>query len=213
MNRLLACLFEFLYGPLATWYDIISRVGFAGEWRRWQRAVLSFVDDGPLLELGVGTGELLPHLAATGFNPVGLDRSARMVDIARRKLAPRGLGNRLVRGDATALPFRAEVFGGVVATFPSGYIVAPETWREVERVLRPGGRFAVALDGVLAPDSVGRALRASVFRLLYGRRPARLLWNDTAGLQAREIWAVTEHGKVRLLLATKCQRERHNLRE
>lgn len=203
LSRLLGQAFELLYGPLAPWYDVVSSVGFAGEWRRWQREVLCFVEDGPVLELGAGTGDLLPHLAAAGLRPVGLERSATMLAQARRKLAARRLVGVVVRGDARALPFADAYFGAVVATFPSNYLLAPATWREIERVLRPGGRVVVALAGTLSPDSPGRWLRAAAYRVLYGPDSAHLALPDTGGLHVREVVTATRHGRLRLLVASK----------
>lgn len=202
-SRLLVRAFKLLYGPLAGTYDTVSAVGFAGEWRRWQREVVRLVENGPVLELGAGTGDLLPHLAAAGLRPTGLDRSPTMLAQARRKLPGRGLAGVLVRGDARALPFPAATFGSVVATFPSGYILATETWREIERVLRPGGRAVVAISGTLTPDSPGRAVRAALYRLLYDPEPPRLALPTPPGFAVRELVSATRHGRVRLLVATK----------
>lgn len=202
-SRLLVRAFELLYGPLAGTYDTISTVAFAGEWRRWQREAVLLIDEGPVLELGAGTGDLLPHLAAAGLRPTGLDRSPAMLAQARRKLLRRSLAGVLVRGDARALPFPAATFGSVVATFPSGYILASETWREIERVLRPGGRAVVAIAGTLTPDTPGRAVRAALYRLLYGPAPSRLTLPTPPGFAVRELISATRHGEVRLLIATK----------
>lgn len=202
-SPLLVRAFELLYGPLAGVYDAVSAIGFAGEWRRWQREVVRSIDDGPVLELGAGTGDLLPHLAAAGLRPTGLDRSPTMLAQARRKLLRRQLASVLVRGDATALPFRTATFGSVVATFPGGYILATETWREIARVLRPGGRAVIATAGTLAPDSPGRAVRAALYQLLYRPGPLRLALPTPPGFDVRELTSATRHGQVHLLVVTK----------
>ncbi len=169
LGRLANVAFEALYGPLVPIYDWVSQTGFLGEWPRWQRTVLQFVRSGPVLELGPGTGELLPVLAAQGLAPCGLEYSAPMIARARRKWRSRGLPlPSLARGRAEALPFAADTFGAVVATFPSSYIFRPATWAEIARVLRPGGDVAIVLGGVLAPHGPGRRLRATAYRLLYG---------------------------------------------
>lgn len=202
-SRLLIRAFELLYGPLAGAYDAVSAIGFVGEWRRWQREVVRLVDDGPVLELGAGTGDLLPHLAAAGLRPIGLDLSPKMLAHARRKLLRRQLTGLLVRADARKLPFPAETFGSVVATFPSDYILTTETWHEIERVLRPGGRAVVAIAGTLASDSPGRAIRAALYRLLYGPEPPRLALPTPPVFATRNLVSTTRHGQVHLLVATK----------
>ena len=203
LGRLARWAFELLYGPAVPIYDWVSRAGFAGEWARWQRALLRFVHAGPLLELGPGTGDLLPVLLAQGLSPCGLDYSPRMLRRARRKLARRGLSPPLVRGRAEALPFGAETFGAVVATFPSAYIVRPATWAEIGRVLRPGGDVAIVLGGELAPDSPGRALRARAYRVLYGGQNLRLPPLPPSPLGLHEEVVATEHGRALLIVGRK----------
>lgn len=198
-RRLAGTLFELLYGPAVPLYDWISRVGFAGEWTAWQRTVLRFIATGPVLELGPGTGDLLAVLAAAGLRPTGVEPSARMLARARRKLAARGLDLPLVRGRAEALPFGDARFEAVVATFPSAYILQPTAWREIARVLRPGGAVAVVLGGELSPDSPGRALRTRAYRLLYGSQPGRFPLPPGIPLPVREATVPTPHGRAFLL--------------
>lgn len=202
LNRLAAVAFELLYGPAVPLYDWVSRAGFLGEWARWQRTALRFVRHGPTLELGPGTGDLLPLLAAHGLRPVGLEPSPQMIRRARRKRAPRA-GPPLVRGRSEALPFADDAFGAVVATFPSGYIFRPATWAEIARVLRPGGDLAIVLGGELAPHGPGRALRARAYRLLYGGRPLRSPPLPAGPLALREEIVETAHGRALLLVGRK----------
>ncbi|HET8631740.1 MAG TPA: methyltransferase domain-containing protein [Thermomicrobiales bacterium] len=204
LARLAARAFDLLYGPGAPVYDLVARAGFAGEWARWQRTALRFVHEGPVLELGPGTGDLLPVLAAQGLRPCGLEPSARMLARARRKYARRGVAAPpLVRGRAEALPFAAGAFGAVVATFPSGYILRPATWAEIARVLRPGGDVAVVLGGELAPDSPGRAQRARAYRVLYGDQEAHPPPLPDSPLAPRLETVATAHGRAFLLVGRK----------
>ena len=150
LGRLANAAFEPLYGPAVPLYDWVSRTGFAGEWARWQRVVLRYVHSGPVLEIGPGTGDLLPALAAQGLQPCGVEPSPQMIARARRKLSQSGQAPLLVRGRAEALPFAAGAFGAVVATFPSAWVFQTATWDEIARVLRPGGEVAIVLSGELA---------------------------------------------------------------
>ncbi len=208
MSRFLAWLanavFEALYGPAVPLYDWVSRAGFLGEWPRWQRTVLGFVRSGPVLEIGPGTGELLPVLHAAGYRPCGVEFSAPMIARARRKWRVRGLPPLpLVRGRAEALPFAAATFGAVVATFPSAYIFRSDTWGEIERVLRPGGDVAIVLGGELAPHGLGRWLRSRVYRLLYGAQADRLPPPPESTLNLRWEVVPTAHGRAILLVGRK----------
>src|SRR5215217_7150141 len=77
---------------------------------------------GPVLELGCGTGRVSLPLARAGVDLVGIDRSAAMLDRARRQILkssnPRILKSlRLVRADIRALPFDTGAFSMVVAPY------------------------------------------------------------------------------------------------
>lgn len=204
LGRLASLAFEALYGPAVPLYDWVSRAGFLGEWPRWQRTALAFVRSGPVLELGPGTGELLPTLAAQGLAPIGLEYSAPMIAHARRKWRTRDLPPLpLARGRAEALPFAGDTFGAVVATFPSAYIFRPATHAEIARVLRPGGDVAIVLGGELAPDGLGRRLRAAAYRLLYGAQADRLPPPPDSPLGFRWEVVPTAHGRAILLVGRK----------
>ncbi len=87
------------------------------------------------LDVGTGTGRNLGLLADEGVTTrLGLDRSAAML---KRADARR---ERLIVGDAAALPFAAEAFDLVLASLMVGDLsdLAPFT-REASRVLRRGG--------------------------------------------------------------------------
>jgi len=126
-------------------------------WRRVASAAR-----GPVLELGCGTGRVSLPLARAGVEVVGIDRSAPMLERARRQTAPRGTtlrgtpkgapykSLRLVRGDIRALPFAARSFAMVVA--PYGILqslIRPRdlaaTLASVARVIAPGGAFGIDL--------------------------------------------------------------------
>lgn len=136
--------FYLLYNPFAFTYDSVSKLVSFGAWRCWQRASLAYLPrEGWTLELAHGTGDLQIDLAAAGIPSVGYDLSPNMGRIARRKLIRQGVVPRLVRGRAQALPFADSAFCSVVSTFPTDFIVAPETLREVSRVLADDGVFVI----------------------------------------------------------------------
>lgn len=202
--RLANAAFAFLYGPAVPLYDWVSRVGFAGEWSRWQRVTLRYIAGGPTLELGFGTGDLLPHLIAHDLAPVGLERSTRMIARTRQKLRRAGLAAPpLVRGEVEALPFPDDSFGAVVATFPSGWVFAPGPLAEVARVLRPGGTVAFVLGGALAPHGLGRRLRTRLYRPLYGTAGGTFPPPPASTLALCWETVATAHGRAILLVGKK----------
>jgi len=97
---------------------------------------------GPVLDLCCGTGRHSIPLAEAGVPPVGLDYSAPLLDLARR----RDRHTLLVRGDMRSLPFQDASFRTVLNFFTSfGYFRSEAENRavveEIERVLLPGGAF------------------------------------------------------------------------
>lgn len=209
IGRLAKLAFEFLYGPAVPFYDWVSRVGFAGEWSRWQETTLRFIRTGPTLELGPGTGDLLSRLQQHGLKPFGLERSAQMIARAQGKFRAGGVtAPPLVRGQSEAIPFAANSFGAVVATFPSGWVFRTTTWMEIARVLRPGGDVVIVLGGELAPDSFGRRLRAWAYRPLYGRMTDPLPLPPASALDLRWQIATTAHGQALLLVGRKPGQDR-----
>lgn len=93
-------------------------------------------------DLGCGSGVFTELLRRAGYKSVGLDISPKLVALGRRKYP----GLELIEGDAENLPFETASLDGVLLSglvhhFPDPRRLAAE----VQRVLRPGGRF-VAFD-------------------------------------------------------------------
>lgn len=164
--------FALLYTQFAWAYDWVSHTFFHGEWRRWQRAALEPLAGragGRVLEVGFGTGDLQADLRAAGYRPYGIDLSAQMLRVARRKATRSGAPLRAVRATAMALPFPAATFDAVVSTFPSEYIFDPRTLREIARVLRPGCPLVIVPGGVLLPVDRTSQLLQRFATLVYGQ--------------------------------------------
>jgi ubiquinone/menaquinone biosynthesis C-methylase UbiE len=150
--RLVRFGFRLLYNELAWTYDLVSWGVSLGNWRRWQRTGLPHLDAAPgdlILELGHGTADLQVDLANSGLKPVGIDLSPYMGRIARRKLRRAGCPHRLVRASAMQLPFPSRCFDAAVSTFPTEFIIHPDTLSEAHRVLKPGGRLVFVPNGIL----------------------------------------------------------------
>ena len=126
----------------------------------WQRVASR--TDGPVLELGCGTGRVSIPLAKAGLEIVGVDRSAPMLERARKRIrrgGPKRIGRvrpegsprvRFVRADIRALPFGDGSFPAVIA--PYGILqslIRPRdltaTLASVARVVAPGGTFGIDL--------------------------------------------------------------------
>lgn len=102
------------------------------------------------LEIGFGTGRLVELLlgAADGVAVAGVDPTPTMVEVARARRGCRDAGDRLdLRECADApLPWPDAAFDGVAALHSFQFWPDPDaTAREIQRVLRPGGRLVLVL--------------------------------------------------------------------
>ncbi len=98
-----------------------------------------------ILDAGCGSGPLSEALRDRGAVVTGVDASARMLELARRRLG----GNAdLVAADlADPLPFSDGAFDDVVASLVLHYLKDwGPTLTELRRVLTPGGRLLVSVD-------------------------------------------------------------------
>ncbi|MFQ5946048.1 MAG: class I SAM-dependent methyltransferase [Anaerolineae bacterium] len=163
--------FRRLYQELAWAYDFVSRMVSRGQWRQWQRAALPHLRAPLVLDLGCGTGDLLQDLAEEGLRSIGLDASAAMLRVSRRKIQTMGADERisLIRARAQALPLLDGRLNSVVATFPSRFILDTASQAEIRRVLAPGGRLVIVDGGRLIETDAWTWLLNRAFDLTGGR--------------------------------------------
>jgi ubiquinone/menaquinone biosynthesis C-methylase UbiE len=198
--------FHLLYNQLAFSYDLVAWLVSFGEWAAWRRTAGPFLQPGPTLELGHGTGGLLADLTAEGLAPVGLDLSPAMGRIARRRLVRRKQPARLVHGRAEALPFPRASFANVVATFPTEFILNADTLASIHRVLRPGGRLIIVVMGYLQGPGALRRLVSWAYRVTGQRHipePDPLETLAGAGFSAKWQDATRAGASALLLVATR----------
>lgn len=141
--------------------DRDARAGrfFAGAARRWDdirrdfesselhlAAVAALVPPGlRVVDVGTGTGALLPLLAAAGCRVTAVDSSAAMLERARAACARERLtGITFQRADVQALPLRDGVCDAAFASLVLRHVARPATaLAELARVVRPGGRVVL----------------------------------------------------------------------
>jgi len=141
-----------MFDAIAPRYDQLNRVLSAGFDRRWRaRAIRSLCLTGSetILDLCTGTADVA-IAAATASPParrvIGIDFASEMLRLGLRKLPPRGLHARisLVQADAMVLPVGSGAVDAVTVAFGIRNVEHPEeTFADVFRVLKPGGRFAI----------------------------------------------------------------------
>ncbi len=151
---------ERMFARIAPTYDRINRVMTFGQDQTWRQHAVDAVAppiDGRALDVGTGTGDFLPLLAA--WMPmgtvVGVDFCLPMMqsgwpklDAAQAMPAPhsdiavqRTLA--FVRGDALCLPFADNSFDAITTGFALRNVTdITAAFREMWRVARPGGVVA-----------------------------------------------------------------------
>ena len=130
-------------------------------------------------DLGCGPGVTLALLAERGLSPVGMDRSAAMLQEAERRLS----GVPLLAGTLEDLPFRDACMDGIACECVLSLSYTPErALGEMGRVLRPGGRLLltdiVVREGSHGAGGQGCAAERLVrqgFRILASEDHSRLL--------------------------------------
>lgn len=154
-----------MFDRIAHRYDLLNRVMSFGVDRRWRRRAIDALAlpdrERRVLDVATGTGDIA--IAAAKHYPhaevVGIDPSAQMIAVGTRKIAARGLEDRvqLTLGDAQALAFDDDSFDGATLAFGIRNIPdRPAALRELARVCRPGARIAILElgepeGGVMAP--------------------------------------------------------------
>jgi len=146
--------FHLLYHQMAWSYDSVAWVVSFGQWSAWRRLALQFMQPGPTLELAYGTGAFFVDMLDNGYQPVGIDVSPYMAQIAGGRLRKNTRNLRLSQAKAQALPFPNDTFTNIVATFPTDYLLEDETLAEIHRVLREStpnspSRLIVVVEGKL----------------------------------------------------------------
>jgi demethylmenaquinone methyltransferase / 2-methoxy-6-polyprenyl-1,4-benzoquinol methylase len=140
-----------MFDAIAPRYDLLNRIISLGIDQRWRRRTVQALALGPsarVLDVATGTGDLALLIARSHPDAtiVGLDPSARMLDVGREKIAARSLGDRvtLEQGDAERLPYERASFDGLSIAFGIRNVPdRPAALAEMARVVKPGGRVAI----------------------------------------------------------------------
>jgi ubiquinone/menaquinone biosynthesis C-methylase UbiE len=102
-----------------------------------------------VLDVACGEGRHSVALAQGGFNVIGLDASAALLDMARERAVAAGVAASFVEGDMRAIPYVA-CFDAAINMFTAfGYFSAEAENQAVldgiARALKPGGRLVMEL--------------------------------------------------------------------
>lgn len=153
-----------MFDGIAKRYDLLNRVislGLDQGWRRRTVQALRPSGGQHFVDLATGTGDLAVEVIRQfpQSKVVGVDPSAKMLDIGREKLRNGGLDDRVEMrlGEAESLPFDDNSVDGITMGFGIRNVAdRPQGLREMARITRPGGRIAILegsepQGGLLAP--------------------------------------------------------------
>jgi SAM-dependent methyltransferase len=138
--------------PLSViWHDV--ECGNYHEDRALWRA-LAAEADGPVLDVGAGTGRVALDLAAQGVEVVALDLEPELLEALSARAAAAGLAVETLAADARAFDAGEARFGAVIVPMQTLQLLPDaaaraEFFAAARRALRPGGLVAVALADAL----------------------------------------------------------------
>lgn len=131
-------------------YDNLNRVISFGIDVKWRKKVLKIVSDKKpkaILDIATGTGDLAILMAQTNAeNIVGLDISAGMLEVGKKKVQEKNLSNviELVLGDSENMPFEDNYFDAITVGFGvRNFENLEKGFAEILRVLKPNGVFVI----------------------------------------------------------------------
>ncbi len=190
-------------GPAHDWDDSYTSSSPPWDIGRPQPAFLRLADagalTGALLDAGCGTGEHTILAARRGADALGIDVSARAIEIARRKAAERGVETVFGVLDALRLETLGESFdtildSGLFHVFDDAtrirYVAA------IHAVLRPGGHLHLMCFSDRQPGDWGpRRVTEAELRAAFGSdwridslTPDRFDINPGLGTATAEAW-------------------------
>jgi ubiquinone/menaquinone biosynthesis C-methylase UbiE len=123
---------------------------------KYRRQIVSAAS-GRVLEVGVGSGLNFAHYGKQVETVFGIDRSLRLLTLARRRAAAAGIHADLLLGSATAIPIADHSVDTIVMTWTLCSIPDPlVALREMRRTLKPGGKLLFVEHGLSPEPAVER---------------------------------------------------------
>jgi demethylmenaquinone methyltransferase / 2-methoxy-6-polyprenyl-1,4-benzoquinol methylase len=131
-------------------YDGLNRVISFGTDIKWRKKVLAIVkakNPNTVLDIATGTGDLAILMSETEASKiVGLDISAGMLEVGRKKITEKKLSNKIemILGDSEKMPFEDNSFDAITVAFGvRNFETLDKGLAEILRVLKPNGVFVI----------------------------------------------------------------------
>lgn len=143
----------------AMFYDPMLALMERVRLRKYRRLVWSRVENGRVLEIGVGTGKNFPFYPADA-EITAVDFSEKMLKRARDRAEKQKVTVGLQQMDVQAMDFADDTFDTVVATLVFCSVPDPVRGiREVERVCKPGGKVVLLENNFSSIPILGRLVK------------------------------------------------------
>ena len=140
-----------MFDGIAGKYDFLNHflsLGIDKGWRKKAIREIAAINPVNILDVATGTGDLA--IAAsntiTGAKIIGVDISEGMLDVGRKKIVALNLDKSITlqTGDSEALPFKDASFDAITCAYGVRNFEHLEAGlRDMQRVLRPGGKIAI----------------------------------------------------------------------
>lgn len=142
---------EEMFDSIAPAYDFMNRAMTLGIDKLWRAKAVKMIrrrQPADILDVATGTGDLAIKLAREipGVRVTGVDLSEQMLAIGRDKVRLAGLSDRisLSKADCLALSMADASFDAVTVAYGvRNFEHLAQAYREMARVLRPGGMLCV----------------------------------------------------------------------
>lgn len=159
-----------IFDEIAGTYDFLNRILSMGIDVYWRKKLLKHLPKNPqkALDLATGTGDVAIVLASSKKikNIIGLDMSAKMVELGKEKIKKKGLSKKvkLKVGDGVKVPFPPNSFDLVTISFGiRNFSDHEESLRNISKTLRENGRLLV-MEFSLPKNFLIRSLYLFYFR-------------------------------------------------
>ena len=139
-----------MFDTISENYDRLNRVISFGIDVKWRKKVLQIVTQSnpkTILDIATGTGDLAILMAQTKAPKIiGLDISAGMLEVGRKKIQDKNLSNtiEMVLADSEEMPFEDSYFDAITVAFGvRNFENLEKGLAEILRVLKPNGVFVI----------------------------------------------------------------------
>ena len=140
-----------MFDGIAGKYDFLNHflsLGIDKGWRKKAIREIAAIDPVNILDVATGTGDLAiaASNAIAGAKITGVDISEGMLEVGRKKIVALNLDKSIIlqTGDSEALPFIDASFDAITCAYGVRNFEHLEAGlRDMQRVLRPGGKIAI----------------------------------------------------------------------